>query len=70
MIKKLITRIDLEPLDGLMLIAGLLGGLGGAFLAVNAAEHRNAQPTVSASEVPPAPASADAQREEHHPAEK
>jgi hypothetical protein len=41
MIKKLITRIDLGPLDGLMLVAGLLGGFGGAFLAVRASEHRN-----------------------------
>jgi hypothetical protein len=40
MIKDLIQRIHLGPLDGLMLVAGLLGGLGGSFLAVRASEHR------------------------------
>jgi hypothetical protein len=59
MIKKLITRIDLAPLDALMLLAGLLGGLGGAFLAVRASEHKNALPAMSAPEVPAAAASAE-----------
>jgi hypothetical protein len=40
MIKKLVTRLDLKGLDAVMLVAGLIGGLAGSFLAVRASEHR------------------------------
>lgn len=40
MIKKLVTRLDMKGFDAVMLVAGMLGGLGGSFLAVRASEHR------------------------------
>lgn len=52
MIKQLISRVNLGPLDGLMLVAGLLGGLGGAFLAVRASEHRNHATDLGVAEAP------------------
>ena len=41
MIKKLVTRLDMKGLDAVMLVAGLIGGLAGSFLAVRTSEHRN-----------------------------
>lgn len=51
MMKKLLARLDVKRLDAVMLVAGLIGGLAGSFLAVRASEHKAHQLEIGAASV-------------------